>query len=94
MSKSFVSPVQSVSAVQPLVKPTPSNDWLPDLRGSAVLSTKDAAAVLTRQPQTLRIWACYENGPIRPVRIHGRLCWRVQDIQALLSGTSAPLQSN
>lgn len=94
MSKSFVAPIASASAAQSSIKSSTANDWSPTIGASAILSTKDAAAALTRQPQTLRIWACYENGPIRPVRIHGRLGWRVQDIQALLSGTSSPLQSN
>jgi len=51
-----------------------------------VLTTTVAEAALNRKPQTLRKWACLENGPIRPVRINGRLAWRVSDIQALLSG--------
>lgn len=51
-----------------------------------VLSTNEAAAVLNRQPQTLRKWACLENGPLRPIRINGRLGWRVADIEALLNG--------
>lgn len=55
----------------------------------AVLPTDEAAAALNRKPQTLRKWACLENGPIRPVRINGRLAWRVADIQALLSGGAA-----
>ena len=50
------------------------------------LTTDEAAAALNRQPQTLRKWACLENGPIRPVRIHRRLAWKVADIQALLNG--------
>ncbi|MFX1684909.1 helix-turn-helix transcriptional regulator [Paraburkholderia sp. A1RO-5L] len=53
---------------------------------TAMLTTDEAAAVLNRQPQTLRKWASLENGPIRPVRIHGRLGWRVADIEALLNG--------
>lgn len=58
-------------------------------RIDAVLPTDEAAAALNRRPQTLRKWACLENGPIRPVRINGRLAWRVSDIQALLSGEVA-----
>nr|WP_057924505.1 helix-turn-helix domain-containing protein [Burkholderia ambifaria] len=54
-----------------------------------VLPTDEAAAAINRKPQTLRKWACLENGPIRPVRINGRLAWRVSDIQALLSGEVA-----
>ncbi|NIE64109.1 helix-turn-helix domain-containing protein [Burkholderia sp. Ax-1719] len=49
------------------------------------LTTEEAAAALNRRPQTLRKWACLENGPIRPVRICGRLAWRISDIQRLLS---------
>lgn len=55
----------------------------------AVIPTDVAAAALNRRPQTLRKWACLENGPIRPVRINGRLAWRVADIQALLNGVAA-----
>ena len=52
----------------------------------AVLPTNEAAVAINRAPQTLRKWACLENGPIRPVRIHGRLAWRVSDLLALLNG--------
>jgi hypothetical protein len=51
-----------------------------------VLTTSEAAAAINRKPQTLRKWACLENGPIRPVRINGRLAWRIADLQALLEG--------
>ena len=49
------------------------------------LSTIEAAAVLTRAPQTLRKWACLENGPLRPIRINGRLAWKVADLARLLT---------
>ena len=48
------------------------------------LPTDAAAFHLLRRPQTLRGWACLENGPIRPVRINGRLGWRTDDIRRLL----------
>ena len=48
--------------------------------------TDAAAYYLNRQPQTLRAWACLENGPIRPIRINGRLAWSVADIKRLLNG--------
>ncbi len=48
--------------------------------------TDAAAYYLNRAPQTLRKWACLENGPIRPIRINGRLAWRVLDLQVLLEG--------
>ena len=51
--------------------------------------TADAAYYLNRRPQTLRAWACLENGALRPVRICGRLAWRVADIRALLNGEVA-----
>ena len=50
----------------------------------AVVPTECAAHHLNRRPQTLRAWACLENGPIRPVRIHGRLGWRTADIRGLV----------
>jgi hypothetical protein len=48
--------------------------------------TDAAAYYLNRQPQTLRAWACLENGALRPVRISGRLAWPVAAIRALLNG--------
>lgn len=48
------------------------------------ITTNEAAYHLGRMPQTLRKWACLENGPLRPVRINGRLAWMVADIKRLL----------
>ena len=55
-----------------------------------VLSTKKASAYINRAPQTLRKWSCLDCAPlgIRPIRINGRLAWRVSDLQRLLEGTS------
>lgn len=50
----------------------------------ATLPTQEAARHLNRAQQTLRLWACRENGPIRPLRINGRLAWRVADIRRLV----------
>lgn len=50
------------------------------------VSTAEAAFHLGRTPQTLRKWACYEDGPLRPIRIHGRLAWPVAQIKELLQG--------
>jgi hypothetical protein len=50
------------------------------------VSTSEAARLLCRKPQTLREWSAYERGPIRPVRLGGKLLWRVADIERLLSG--------
>ena len=63
---------------------------LPELaavaHGRDVLPTNEAAPTINRAPQTMRKWACLDNGPIRPVRINGRLAWRVSDLAGLLSG--------
>jgi hypothetical protein len=48
------------------------------------LETATAAFYLNRRPQTLRMWACLENGPIRPTRINGRLAWPVSEIRRVL----------
>jgi len=48
------------------------------------IETSEAAHHLLRRPQTLRAWACLENGPLRPVRLNGRLAWAVADIRKLL----------
>lgn len=48
------------------------------------LDTESAAYYLNRQPQTLRIWACKETGPLRPTRCYGRLSWPVSEIRRLL----------
>jgi hypothetical protein len=52
------------------------------------VTTTAAAFYLNRQPQTLRAWACSENGLIRPMRVNGRLAWPVASIRALLEGVS------
>lgn len=48
------------------------------------VDTAAAAYYLSRRPQTLRGWACLENGPLRPIRICGRLAWPVSEIKKLL----------
>ncbi len=54
-----------------------------------VIDTNEAAFHLGRKPQTLRKWACHENGPLRPIRILGRLAWNVGDIKRIVSEGSA-----
>lgn len=46
--------------------------------------THVAAFHLNRAEQTLRGWACRDDGPIRPVRVNGRLAWSVDEIKQLL----------
>ncbi len=57
-----------------------------DFETRPVIPTALAAHYLNRKCQTLRAWACLENGPIRPVRINGRLAWNVEEIKRLLAG--------
>jgi hypothetical protein len=47
------------------------------------LTTAEAAYYLNRRPQTLRGWACLENGPLRPIRIGGLLAWSTATVKAL-----------
>ena len=55
---------------------------LGDLR---VVPTGEAANLLGLRPQTLRKWATY-GGPIKPVKIGGRLGWPASDLKRLLRG--------
>jgi len=48
------------------------------------LETASAAHYLNRRPQTLRSWACKEDGPLRPIRVNGRLAWPVDAVRRLL----------
>jgi hypothetical protein len=50
----------------------------------AALPTHEAAAHLTLKPQTLRCWAMREDGPLRPIRINGRLAWPVSELRRVL----------
>lgn len=59
-----------------------------DLVTNPTVATDAAAYYLNRRPQTLRAWACLENGPLRPKRINSRLAWNVPEIKALLCGIS------
>jgi hypothetical protein len=48
------------------------------------VDTAAAAYYLNRKEQTLRVWACLENGPILPLRVHGRLSWPVVELRRIL----------
>ena len=54
------------------------------LETRTVLPTPEAAFHLNRAPQTMRLWACREDGPIRPIRINGRLAWPVAELRRVL----------
>lgn len=57
------------------------------LETRTALPTPEAAAHLNRAQYTMRRWACYEEGPIRPVRVNGRLAWPVAEIKRVLGLT-------
>ena len=48
------------------------------------ITTAEAARHLNRAQQTLRLWAMREDGPIRPLRINGRLAWPVSELRRML----------
>lgn len=48
------------------------------------VDTAAAAYYLNRRPQTLRCWAVYQDGPINPLRISGRLAWPVSELKRVL----------
>ena len=58
------------------------------LETRAALPTQEAAGHLNRAQQTLRMWAMREDGPVRPLRINGRLAWPVSELRRVL-GVSA-----
>ncbi len=64
--------VSSYPAIENLTRPT--------------VTTEEAAYYLNRRPQTLRCWAMRENGALQPIRINGRLAWKVAEIRALIGG--------
>ena len=55
-----------------------------ELETRPTVGTAAAAHYLHLASQTLRIYACKENGPLRPRRINGRLHWLTADIRRLL----------
>ena len=62
---------------------------LPPTLESLTVPTVDtalAAHYLNRSPQTLRLWACKQIGPIAPKRVNGRLEWPVDNIRELIGG--------
>lgn len=55
-----------------------------ELVNRPTVPTAQAAYYLNRAQQTLRIWACNEDGPLRPTRFNGRLAWPVASIRRVL----------
>jgi hypothetical protein len=59
-------------------------DFVPlDRETRAGVETDCAAFHLNRRPQTLRVWAAYQTGPLRPRRVHGRLMWPTAELRKL-----------
>ena len=61
------------------------DSFIPEL-----VSTEVFAQAINRSPQTIRKWHCLDCAPmgIRPIKINGRLSWRVSDIQKLMEGAT------
>ncbi|WP_037473295.1 hypothetical protein [Simplicispira psychrophila] len=76
-------PTSTPTQTAPSAAPPPEFPPLELERRPRVI-TEQAAHYLNRRPQTLRAWACLENGPLRPTRIHGRLSWGMAEIRELL----------
>lgn len=73
----FVSGATQTTSVAPCFPPL-------ELVTSPTVGTVAAAFYLNRRPQTLRGWACHEDGPLRPRRINGRLAWPVAELRRML----------
>jgi hypothetical protein len=55
-----------------------------DKETRAALPTAEAAHHLSRTQWTLRHWAMQERGPIKPLRVHGRLLWPTAELRRVL----------
>ncbi len=69
------------------MKSQPQKQFVPlEQESRPTVETAAAAHYLHLAPQTLRIYACRENGPIRPRRMQGSstLHWATDDIRRLL----------
>lgn len=91
-----VNPI-GIAIAQPPHKPKDLQaQWLTELNGGPIgfipldqetrthVSTKVMCHHLGRKEQTARGWACHEDGPLRPIRVNGRLAWAVTDIRRIL----------
>jgi hypothetical protein len=66
----------------------PKLEFLPlELETRPTLGTAATAYYLRKARQTLRLWACKENGPIRPIRVGAHLHWKTSEIRKLLGVT-------
>ena len=76
------------AASQSTPPPYPQAVTYPPLHHESRLTVNTACAAwhLGRQPQTLQVWACRGIGPIRPLRVNGRLAWPVADLIRVQGG--------
>ncbi len=51
-----------------------------------VATNEEAARYLDVKVSTLYKWSSSGKGPIKPVKIGGKLRWRVSDLKALVAG--------
>jgi hypothetical protein len=79
MQTATLSSIQAMQAPQQFTAPFPALA----LVNKPNLTTAETAYYLNRRPQTLRGWACLENGPLRPTRIGGLLAWSTATVKAL-----------
>lgn len=84
MTCTFVTSIDGTASSA--IKINPALSIFPALTAEnrSAVDTACAAYHLNRQSQTLRAWACHENGPLRPLRINGRLAWPVADLRRVL----------
>jgi hypothetical protein len=78
LATGLVNPIQTVAMKHP------ENLCPLDRETRTALPTVEAARHLNRAQNTLRIWAMREDGPLRPLRIQGRLAWPVADLKRIL----------
>ena len=71
--------------MKPKTTETLASKFIPlDLETRPTVTTDAIAFYTHTRPQTWRIHACKETGPIRCIRIAGRLHWPTQKIRELL----------
>lgn len=49
------------------------------------LTTAEAAHYMNLRPQTMRLMACRQTGPVRPVRFCSRLHWPTDAVRAIVT---------
>lgn len=84
-------PAALVEAPEPETQPAPA---LPQATKPQIylpppginLTTKVAAQLLNRKPQTLQDWASKDNGPMRPIKNGRSLAWPSDEVLRLMNG--------